>query len=95
MTKNLRCVFVHYLVFFTLGNLTPSVSIAPVTPKAESSKMIPAMKKEVVEIVDSSSESSSSESAPSSDSDDCIILSDSELPPSPEPDEDPQNSGKC
>ncbi|XP_045511992.1 helicase ARIP4 [Pieris brassicae] len=48
-------------------------------------------KKEVVEIVDSSTGEESSSS--SSDSDDCIMLSDSEVPPSPEAEEDPGNSG--
>ncbi|XP_063361349.1 uncharacterized protein LOC134650318 [Cydia amplana] len=48
-------------------------------------------KKEVVEIVDSSSGEESSSSG--SDSDDCIMLSDSEAPKSPEVEEDPHNSG--
>lgn len=46
----------------------------------------------MVEIVDSSSGEETSSS--SSDSDDCIMLSDSELPASPEAEEDPNNSGK-
>ncbi|CAK1604094.1 unnamed protein product [Parnassius mnemosyne] len=48
-------------------------------------------KKEVVEIVDSSSGEETASST--SDSDDCIMLSDSEVPPSPEAEDDPANSG--